>query len=68
MLARELGHAEVLHMNVLAARNRFARDADDLVIALDRLAFRDVARRDLVAGRYQTGDHQLLRVDARARQ
>ncbi|WP_233447892.1 hypothetical protein [Paraburkholderia caribensis] len=37
-------------MNVLAARDRFARLTDDLVVALDRLALRNIARSDLVAG------------------
>ena len=66
VLARELGHAEILRVHVLAARDRLARHADDLVVALDRLALRDVARRDLVARRNQPGDDEIFRRDARA--
>jgi len=50
------------------ARDRFARNADDLVIALDRRAFRNVARGDLVAGWNEPCHDQLFRVDARAGQ
>jgi len=39
-------------VHVLARRDRLRREADDLAIALDRLALRDWLDRDLMAGRY----------------
>lgn len=50
VLAREIGHRQIVRVHVLSARDRLARHADDLVVALDRLARNDIARRDLWPG------------------
>jgi hypothetical protein len=47
----EIAHAAILRMHVLAGRDRGRRKADDLAVTADRLADRDGADRDFVAGR-----------------
>ena len=47
----EIAHAAVVHMHVLARRDRGEGEADDLAVAADRLAGRVRAHRDLVPGR-----------------
>ena len=65
VVAVERAHREVVQVDVLAGRDVPACEADDLVVALDRLALRDRARRDLVAGRHEPRDGDFL-VDERA--
>src|ERR1700747_3122278 len=45
---------------MLAGRNGALGEADDLVVALDRLPRADGARRDLVSRRHQTRDGHVL--------
>ena len=49
-----------MYVHVLATRDRIARDADDLVVALDRLTLCNGACRHLVTGRNQTGDDEVF--------
>ena len=48
VVALEGAHAEVVHVDMLARADRTGREADDLVVAADGLAFLDVVGRDLV--------------------
>ena len=67
VVALEIAHGAVLDMDVLAGADRLGGEADDLVVAADRLARRDRPGRHLVAGRdVAGGGHPLLR-DRRAR-
>ena len=68
----EIAHADVLHVNMLARRNRLGRKADDLAVTPDRLTDRDWLHRHLVAGRNPLGrrdafGHLRARQQARAR-
>ena len=56
----ECAHHEVVQMNVLAGRNGAAREADDLVVALDRRALRNRPGSDLVSRRHQPGHGEIL--------
>ena len=67
IVARELAHRQVMKVHVLARRDRALGKADDLVIALDRRAGGDRMRRDLVAGRHEARDLDVLVEERRAR-
>ena len=51
VVALEVAHRQVVHVHVLAGLDVARGEADDLVVAPHRLALRDVAHRELVAGR-----------------
>ena len=46
----EIAHAAILGVNMLARRDRYGGEADDLTIAADRFADRDRLDRHLVTG------------------
>ena len=60
VVALELAHREIVEMHVLAGRDVAAGEADDLVVAAHRRAGLDRARGDLVAGRDEPGDGDVL--------
>ena len=61
----ELAHADILHVDVLARRDRLRGKADDLAIALDRFADGDGFHRHLMAcGNTLDGDDALRDLDA----
>ncbi len=51
VVALEVAHRHVVHVHVIASRDRLRGEADDLVVAVHRLALLDRPHRDLVAGR-----------------
>jgi len=62
VVALEIAHGAVLHMDMLAGADRLGGEADDLVVAPDRLARRDRPGRHLVPGRdVAGGGHPLFR-------
>ncbi len=60
VIAIERTHLQVVEMDVLAGGNVATREADDLVVAAHRLALADRVRGDLVAGRDESADRDLL--------
>ena len=56
VIAGELAHRQIVQMHLLARPDGPGRKADDLVVALDRLALGDRARGDLVARRDEPDD------------
>ena len=68
VVAGELAHAAIVHMDVLARCDVLGREADDLVELADRLAERDRPRRHLVPGGNALGDGQPFPVERRAGQ
>ena len=57
VVARERPHAEIMHMDVLAGRDRRGREADDLAVAAHRLARLVRPHRNLVPGRDAGAGH-----------
>ena len=66
VVAIEVAHRKIVQMHVLARRDRPAREADDLVVASHGLTDVDRPRRDLVAGRNQARDGDVLVEQLRA--
>ncbi len=60
VITRELRHAQVMSMDVLATRDLFPRHADDLVVSLHRFAGGDVARCNFMARRDEPGNHKIF--------
>jgi hypothetical protein len=60
VIALEAAHGEIVRVHVLARGDRLAGEPDDLVVAPHRLAGGDGAHRDLVAGRDQAADRDVL--------
>src|SRR4051812_7128693 len=50
VITLEIAHGKVMHMHVIACPDRFDREANDLVVAAHRRAFRNVMRGNLVPG------------------
>jgi hypothetical protein len=66
IVALEAAHREVVQMHVLAGGDVAAREADDLVVALDRGARAYRMRRDLVPDGDEAADREILFADPRA--
>jgi hypothetical protein len=67
VVALEIAHRQILRVDVLAAANQPAREADDLPVAAHRFALRDIAQGNLVPRRNHARDG-VLAMQRRTRQ
>ena len=60
VVAREIAHRQIVQVNMLSGSDGPLGEADDLVVALDRLALPNRTRRDLVARRNEPRNLDVL--------